>query len=78
MSIIYSSKVRKRVPTQYLARCFEIMKRQNLHLNPKKCTFAVTGGKFLGFMVTHKGIEVNLEKAQNILKMQPPTPTKDI
>lgn len=53
---------------EYLTRCFEAMEQHNLCLNPKKCASAVTRGKFLGFMVTHRGIEVNLEKAQNILK----------
>jgi len=31
-------------------------------LNPNKCAFGVEGGKFLGFMLTHRGIEANAEK----------------
>ena len=39
-------------------------------LNPNKCTFAVRAGKFLGFMVSQRGIEANLDKIQDILDME--------
>ena len=42
-----------------LANIFEILRRHKLHLNASKCSFGVGSGKFLGYMVTHKGIEVN-------------------
>ncbi|XP_019177744.1 PREDICTED: uncharacterized protein LOC109172949 [Ipomoea nil] len=45
-----------------LSEVFSIMKKFNLRLNPKKCTFAIDGGKFLGFMVTRNDIEPNPEK----------------
>ena len=38
---------------------FEILKSYKLHLNASKCSFGVGSGKFLGYMVTHKGIKVN-------------------
>ena len=38
---------------------FEILRSYKLRLNAFKCSFAVGSGKFLGYMVTHKGIEVN-------------------
>ena len=41
---------------------FERIKRIKLRLNPKKCTFRVTSGKFLGHVVSERGIEVDLEK----------------
>ncbi|XP_019157206.1 PREDICTED: uncharacterized protein LOC109153800 [Ipomoea nil] len=50
----------------------------NLRLNPKKCAFAVQGGKFLGYMVTKRGIEPNPEKVQAIIDMQPPSTVKDL
>lgn len=72
-------KIRKvETHPQQLTRCFEAIEQHNLHLNPKKCTFAVKGGKFLGFMVTHRGIKVNPERARNILNTQPSTLIKDI
>ena len=44
-----------------LANIFEILRRHKLHLNASKCSFGVGSGKFLGYMVTHRGIEVNLD-----------------
>ncbi|VFQ81279.1 unnamed protein product [Cuscuta campestris] len=35
---------------QHLEKCFSIMRKHNLRLNPKKCAFGVQGGKFLGYM----------------------------
>ena len=42
-----------------LRTIFEILKNQKLRLNASKCSFGVELGKFLGYMVTHRGIEVN-------------------
>ena len=38
---------------------FEILRRHKLHLNASKCSFGVGSRKFLGYMVTHRGIEVS-------------------
>ena len=40
-----------------------------MKLNPSKCAFGVTVGKFLGFMVSQRGIEVNLDKIQAIMEL---------
>ncbi|XP_019159880.1 PREDICTED: uncharacterized protein LOC109156477 [Ipomoea nil] len=61
-----------------LAGCFQVMLIYNLRLNPKKCAFAVQGGKFLGYMVTKRGIEPIPEKVQAIIDMQPPSTVKDL
>ena len=37
---------------------FNILRKHNLHLNASKCSFGVGSGKFLGYMVTHRGIEM--------------------
>ena len=42
-----------------LTNIFEILRRHKLRLNVSKCSFGVGLGKFLGYMVTHRGIEVN-------------------
>jgi hypothetical protein len=47
-------------------------------LNPEKCVFGVPSGKLLGFMVSHRGIEVNPTKVDAIRKMNRPTGKKDI
>ena len=44
-----------------LANIFEILRRQKLRFNASKCSFGVGSGKFLRYMVTHRGIEVNLD-----------------
>ena len=43
-----------------------------LRLNPKKCTFGVTLGKLLGFIVSQRGIEVDTDKIKAIMEMKPP------
>jgi len=57
---------------------FDTLRRYNMKLNPSKCAFRVSSGKFLGFMVSHRGIEANLDKIQAILNMEPPRNIKDI
>ena len=42
-----------------LRNTFEILRRHKLRLNVAKCSFGVGLGKFLGYMVTHRGIELN-------------------
>ena len=44
-----------------LTNVFGNLRRHKLHLNTSKCSFGVGSGKFLGYMVTHRGIEVNLD-----------------
>ena len=41
---------------------FDTLKRYNMKLNLSKCAFGVYSGKFHGFMVSYRGIEVNLDK----------------
>ena len=49
-----------------------------MKLNPNKCTFGVMAGKFLGFMVSQRGIEVNLEKIRAIMELKPPRIVKEV
>jgi len=49
-----------------------------MRLNPEKCVFGVEGGKFLEFMLTHRGIEVNPDKCQTIVEMRSPKNVKEI
>lgn len=46
--------------------------------NPAKCAFGVAGGKFLGIMLTSRGIEANPDKCEAVLKMSSPNTLKDI
>jgi hypothetical protein len=47
-------------------------------LNPMKCVFGVPAGQLLGFIVSHRGIEVNLEKIKAILEISRPNDLKDV
>src|SRR3954471_4151227 len=61
-----------------LAETFEVLKRHNMKLNPQKCVFSVTARKFLGFMVTNRGIEANPNKIKAILDLKEPRTLHDI
>ena len=54
-----------------LLETFNTLWSYNMKLNPSKCVFGVTTGKFLGFMVSQRGIEVNSEKVRAILELEP-------
>jgi hypothetical protein len=61
-----------------LAEIFNNLNRYKLKLNPTKCTFGVSPGQLLGFLVSARGIEANLEKIQAILMMGKPTKLHDV
>ncbi|KAL5539207.1 hypothetical protein UlMin_044287 [Ulmus minor] len=63
---------------QNLKETFEILRRYKMKLNPSKCAFGVSSGKFLGFMVNHRGIEANPAKIQALLDMEPPRKIKEV
>ena len=57
---------------------FNTLRSYNMKLNPSKCVFGVTAEKFLGLMVSQRGIEVNPEKVRAILELEPPTTVKAV
>ena len=57
-----------------LEETFGTLRSYNMKLNPSKCTFGVTTGKFLGFMVSQRGIEANPDKIRAIVEIPPPPP----
>ena len=61
-----------------LEQVFEELCKYDMCLNPKKCTFRVGGSKFLGFMITHWGIEANPDKYTAILEMRSPTNIQEV
>ena len=61
-----------------LQETFNMLRTYNMKLNPSKCAFEVTAGKFLGFMVSQRGIEVNLEKVRAIMELAPPKTIKEV
>ncbi|KAG9450353.1 hypothetical protein H6P81_010318 [Aristolochia fimbriata] len=56
-----------------LRAVFERLRRHQLKMNPLKCAFGVSSGKFLGFVVRHRGIEIDQTKIDAIQQMPEPT-----
>ena len=61
-----------------LTSIFEILREHKLRLNASKCSFRVGSGKFLGYMVTHRGIEINPNQIKAINNLQPPWNPKEV
>ena len=61
-----------------LNETFNTLRSYNMKLNPKKCAFGVMVGKFLGFMVSQRGIKINLGKVWAKMEMTPPKTVKEI
>lgn len=53
-----------------LQEVFKALREHGMWLNHDKCAFRVEGGKLLGFMLTHCGIEANPEKCRAVIEMQ--------
>ncbi|RDX83570.1 Retrovirus-related Pol polyprotein from transposon 17.6, partial [Mucuna pruriens] len=68
--VVKSTEAKKHC--EALGRVFAILRKHQLRLNPEKCSFGVHAGKFLGFMLTERGIEANPEKCQAVIKMRSP------
>lgn len=62
----------------HLVETFEIIRKFNMRLNPKRCNFGVELGKLLGQMVSKRGIEANPTKIKDILYMSAPRNIKEV
>ena len=61
-----------------LRNILEVLRKYKLRLNASKCSFGVGSGKFLGYMVTHRGIEVNPDQIKAINNLQSPQNPKEM
>ena len=61
-----------------LRMVFDILRQHRLKLNASKCAFGVGSGKFLGFMVTQRGIEANPDQITAILNLKPPKTIREV
>jgi hypothetical protein len=61
-----------------LEETFKTLCQYCMKLNPSKCVFDVSSGKFLGFMVSQRGIEANPDKIKAILEMTAPRTIKEV
>ena len=62
----------------HLQEAFELLRAYGMKLNPSKCAFGVSAGRFLGFMVTQRGIEANLAQFKAILESLAPNSRKGV
>ena len=61
-----------------LRETFDTLHSYNIKLNPGKCAFGVTAGKFLRFLASQRGIEANPDKIRAIIEMTPPKNVKEV
>ena len=61
-----------------LQAIFEILRKYKLRLNASKCSFSMGSGKFLGYMVTHRGIEINPDQIKVINNLRSPQNPKEV
>ena len=61
-----------------LRETFNTLRSYNMKLNPNKYAFGVIAGKFLGFMVSQRGIVVNSKKIQAIMELEPSKMNKEV
>ena len=73
--------VKSKMMTEHLGDLgdiFYVLRRHKLCLNASKCFFGVGLGQFLGYMVTHRGIEVNPDQIKAINDLKPPRNAKEV
>ena len=75
--IVVKSKTKTR-HFQLLEQVCERCRKYKLRMNPVKCAFGVSAGKFLGFLIHHRGISVDPTKATAIATMKRPTTIKEL
>ena len=63
---------------QDLRLIFKRLRRCQLKMNPLKCTFGVASGKFLGFIIHHRGIEIDQSKIKAIQEMPEPKNLREL
>ena len=61
-----------------LRETFDTLRSYNMKLNTRKCAFKVTTRKFIGFMVSQRGIKANPDKIRAIMEMAPPRNVKEV
>ena len=61
-----------------LQAIFEILRKYKLCLNASKCSFSVESGKFLGYMITYRRIEVNPDQIKAINNLRSPRNPKEV
>lgn len=61
-----------------LRETFTNIRRHHMRLNPAKCSFGLTSGKFLGFLISQRGIEIDPNQIKSINNLKDPTSIKEV
>nr|CAN82529.1 hypothetical protein VITISV_028061 [Vitis vinifera] len=75
--IVVKSKTREQ-HILHLQEVFHLLRKYGMKLNPSKCAFGVSAGKFLGFMVSQRGIEVSPDQVKTVMETPPPRNKKEL
>ncbi|RVW47932.1 Transposon Tf2-12 polyprotein [Vitis vinifera] len=75
--IVVKSKTREQHDL-HLQEVFHLLRRYGMKLNPSKCAFGVSAGKFLGFMISQRGIEVSPDQVKAVIETPPPRNKKEL
>nr|CAN76908.1 hypothetical protein VITISV_006597 [Vitis vinifera] len=75
--IVVKSKTREQ-HILHLQEVFHLLRKYGMKLNPSKCAFGVSAGKFLGFMVSQRGIEVSPDQVKAVMETPPPRNKKEL
>ena len=81
IEIYINDMVKSKVVSEHLGdlgNILEVLRKYKLHLNDSKCSFGVGSGKFLDYMVTHRGIEIDLDQIKAINNLQSPRNPKEV
>ncbi|KAL5835807.1 hypothetical protein ACOSQ3_015358 [Xanthoceras sorbifolium] len=62
----------------HLRQSFDIIDKYGMKLNPTKCSFGVSSGKFLGYLVTKRGVEANPDQLRSVMDLRSPKSIKDV
>ena len=63
---------------QHLSKAFYILRKYSMKLNPTKCPFGVAAGKFMGYVVTQRGIEASPDQIKALVNIQSPRNIKEV
>ncbi|RVW90564.1 Transposon Tf2-12 polyprotein [Vitis vinifera] len=75
--IVVKSKTRDK-HVLHLQEVFHLLKKYGMKLNHSKCAFGISTGKFLGFMVNQRGIEVSTDQVKAVIETPPPKNKKEL
>ena len=75
--IVVKSKTREE-HALHLQEVFHLLRKYGMKLNPSKCAFGVSAGKFLGFMVSQRRIEISPNQVKAVIETPPPRSKKEL